>query len=628
MCGIAGIVGDINLTDGADVVQEMINSLARRGPDGEGIERWDKAVLGHRRLSIFDLSEAGKQPMVSKDHSVGVVFNGAIYNYRELREELLALGYIFRSHTDTEILIHGYCEWGIDKLVSRLRGMFAFGLWDDRFKKLYLVRDRLGVKPLVYFLRGNVLAFASTVRSLRVAGFLSELDGNAVTEFLELGFIAQERSIYRGAVKVPPGSIIEWSDGSLSQRTFWTCPEQNELPGASFNEVVEEVERIFLKAVEIRLQADVPIAALLSGGIDSSLICWAIEHFKADVTAYTIGTPGDQWDETSEAIETARILGIKHRVLEMSGGEEPEITDLISAYGEPFGAASALGMLRVSRMIPSSIKVLLTGDGGDDVFLGYPRHRHLWLAGKLSRLFPTPVCNRWFKYRSVVPRVGPLRRAAALLDYTAGDLTAFTGRGGYSSEDEIGNLLGYRFKNDPSSNVTKDNNGLYLQNKGNEILSSFLTYDRATRFEGEYLAKVDGATMYYGLEARSPFLDHILWEFASALTFNQRLYRGNLKAILRTLAQRKIGKVVAKRPKKGFGIPVRRWIVGRWLPLMQAALHDSILEKEGWINAADARRQLEMAVKKNTAPDHLWHLLILEFWMRNEKESATIIKSA
>jgi len=214
-----------------------------------------------------------------------------------------------------------------------------------------------------------------------------------------------------------------------------------------------------------------------------------------------------------------------------------------------------------------------------------------------------------------------------LLDYASGDLTAFTGKVGYSTEDEIGSLLGCRFKNDPSFNVTKGINGLYSQNKGNEILASFLTYDRATRFEGEYLTKIDGATMYYGLEARSPFLDHILWEFVSALTFNQRLYMGNLKAILRALAERKIGKVVAQRPKKGFGIPVQRWIVGRWLPLMQAALHDSILEKEGWINTEVALRQLKQGLQKNTAPDHLWHLLILEFWMRYEKGNTTIARS-
>ncbi len=626
MCGIAGIVGDIKLSNTEGVVQEMIDSLARRGPDGEGIECWETAILGHRRLAIFDLSDAGRQPFVSEDHSLGVVFNGAIYNYRELRKDLQRCGYKFLSHTDTEILIHGYHEWGVDSLVSRLRGMFAFGLWDNRLRKLFLVRDRLGVKPLVYFIGKGFLAFASTVRSLRVAGFLSEVDGNAITEFLELGFISQEHGIYRGVVKVPQGTIVEWSDGRISQRKFWVCPEQKKVSGASFNEIVEEVERIFLQAVEIRLQADVPIAALLSGGIDSSLICWAITQLKADVTAYTIGTPGDQWDETTDAIETAKILGIQHHILEMSGAEEPEIDDLISAYGEPFGAASALGMLRVSRMIPSSIKVLLTGDGGDDVFLGYPQHRHLWLAGKLSGVLPISLCNQWFKFGSVVPRVGPLRRAAALLDYASGDLTAFTRTVEYLPEDEIGSLLGGRFTNTQPVG-TKDQKGLYSKNKGSEILSKVLNYDRVNRFEGEYLTKVDGATMYYGLEARSPFLDHILWEFASALTFDQRLYRGNLKAILRALAKKKIGMTVANRPKKGFGIPVRRWIVGRWLPLAKAAFHDSILQKEGWINADVALRQLDQSVRDGTAPDHLWHLLILEFWMRQEKVSTLLGRS-
>jgi len=224
MCGIAGLAGITERVCAETAVQTMVLSLARRGPDSEGIESWSEAVLGHRRLAIFDLSDAGRQPMVSEDRSVGVVFNGSIYNYRELRKQLMTCGYAFRSNSDTEVLLHGYREWGVDRLVCQLRGMFAFGIWDNLRRSLYLVRDRLGVKPLVFALGDKEIAFASTVRALRVGGFVGEFDESAVREFLTLGFISDDCSIYRGVRKVPAGYIIEWSDGILKERQYWEPP--------------------------------------------------------------------------------------------------------------------------------------------------------------------------------------------------------------------------------------------------------------------------------------------------------------------------------------------------------------------------------------------------------------------
>jgi len=380
MCGIAGVVGLTERESAGRNVKKMTDALARRGPDSDGIESWHGAVLGHRRLAIFDLSHAGSQPMLSADRLVGIVFNGAVYNYRELRMELLAHGCVFVSNTDTEVLIHGYREWGIDRLVSRLRGMFAFGLWDDRSRRLYLVRDRLGVKPLVFTSSNGTIAFASTVRALRLAGYVSDLNESAVLEFLARGYVSEDHSVYRGAHKVPPGSIVEWADGLLNTRRYWLPPSVAKSP-PSFDEAVEQTEQLLLQAVELRLHADVPVGALLSGGVDSSLVCWALAKLGSDVTAYTIGTPGDPWDETADAVRTAKGLGIQHRVLQMSPQDSPGIEELVSAFAEPFASPSALGMLRVSRAVAPKVKVLLTGDGGDDVFLGYPRHRHLWVAG-------------------------------------------------------------------------------------------------------------------------------------------------------------------------------------------------------------------------------------------------------
>ena len=224
MCGIAGLVGDFERHAGAATVQSMIDALARRGPDGEGVECWDGAILGHRRLAIFDLSPLGRQPMLSPDKNIGIVFNGAIYNFRDLRKELEAQGYSFKTQTDTEVLINGYDAWGIDELVARIRGMFAIALWDANRRRLFLVRDRLGVKPLIYAESNGSLAFASTVRALRKAGFVNEIDSDALTEYLEFGYVTDDRVIYRGAIKVPAATIVEWSKGKLSARQYWTPP--------------------------------------------------------------------------------------------------------------------------------------------------------------------------------------------------------------------------------------------------------------------------------------------------------------------------------------------------------------------------------------------------------------------
>ncbi|HEY0100191.1 MAG TPA: asparagine synthase (glutamine-hydrolyzing) [Pyrinomonadaceae bacterium] len=627
MCGIAGLViaQDSRAAAGDDAVARMIRSLARRGPDGEGVERWPHgSALGHRRLAIFDLSEAGRQPMLSKDGTVGLVFNGAIYNFRELRAELEARGCRFVSQTDTEVLVEGYREWGIDALVGRLHGMFAFGLWDERAQKLFLVRDRLGVKPLVYASApGGRLAFASNVRALRAAGMTGEIDAEAMVEYLEFGFVTDGRSIYQGATKVPAATIVEWSapEATTQARTYWSPPVALE-PDAShapkFEEVVEEVERLFLRAVEMRLFADVPVGALLSGGVDSSLVCWAIAELGGDVTAYTIGTPGDPLDETADARATAATLGISHRVLDLSANDAPDVSELAAAYAEPFACSSALGMLRVSRAVAPSATVLLTGDGGDDVFLGYPEHRYLWLASRLARHTPGAAASLWSNtLRTRFPRRGLARRAASFLDYTTGGLGAVTNARDGLPVYEQHALLGERLAGArlAQRNIPRS------RESGRNVLAEFLEYDRRTRFTGEYLPKVDGATMHYALEARSPFLDQKLWEYAAALPLDLRLKGGTLKAVLRELARRRLGERVARGRKRGFGIPVGRWLAGRWRERVEETLRDSSLGREGWINAGNALRQFGFEVERGEASLQTWYLFVLETWMRHERSA-------
>jgi len=618
MCGIAGLFGETSASVAESSVGRMIGALERRGPDGEGIESWSAATLGHRRLAIFDLSDAGRQPMLSPDGAIGVVFNGAIYNFRDLRRELISCGYEFKSQTDTEVLIHGYQEWGLDALLARVRGMFAIGLWDNHARKLFLVRDRLGVKPLLYSQRNGQLAFASTAHALRAAGFAGEIDEQAVMEYLEFGFVTDGRSIYKGVAKVPAATIVEWSGGQPRAREYWSPPAVSTSGAPTFEEAVEETERLFLRAVEKRLDADVPVGALLSGGVDSSLVCWAVSKLGGAVTAFTVGTPGDPWDETADACATAAALKIDHRVIELSADETPDVTELAQAFGEPFACASALGMLSVSRAVRESATVLLTGDGGDDVFLGYPEHLNYWRASRLSRMLPSGVAPVWTLARGAFPDSGPLRRVRSFMDYTTGGLgAAACVRDGLPMYRKNG-LVGERLT---ALDLAQRAMPWSIES-ARSLLKEFLVYDRRTRFVGEYLTKVDGATMYHSLEARSPFLDQELWEFASTLPFEARLKGGQLKAVLREVARRQIGDRVARGRKRGFGIPVQRWMAGRWRDAAQETFRSAHLGREGWINSEAALALLKRAAESGWAPNQLWYIFVLELWLRRADEFA------
>jgi asparagine synthase (glutamine-hydrolysing) len=613
MCGIAGFAGCQDVTHARSVVAAMTNDLKRRGPNAEGIECWPAAVLGHRRLSIFDLSDAGRQPMMSGDRSVAVVFNGAIYNFRDLRAELERAGYVFRTQTDTEVLVHGYREWGIDRLIARLRGMFAIGLWDASAQCLYLIRDRLGVKPLAYCLHGGALAFASTVRALHRAGFGGDLNTDAVLEYLEFGYVTDRHAIYKDIRKVPAGGLIRFDtvSGKLTEERYWRSPDpaDESTRAPDFEEVVAEVERRFVEAVRLRLSADVKVAALLSGGIDSGLVCWGIREAGGDLTAYTVGVPGDAADETSDAVATAAKLRIRHEVLPLEPESAPGITELTEAYGEPFACASALGMLAVSKLVSANATVLLTGDGGDDVFLGYPEHRNLWIAQKTASAVPRPLLHGWKTVRRFCPPA--LKRARSFGDFVAGGLAAAACV--RSGLPDYGPMLNgdLRGRTIPQRQMTWPREG------GRTVLYDFLKYDFDQRFTGEYLPKVDGGTMHYALEARSPFLDQQVWEYAAGLPVSVRLRNHQLKAVLRELASRKVSPNIATLRKRGFTIPVQRWITTRWREPFEAAFERPVLGEHGWISPPHILAELRRAVDRGEAPVQLWYLFVLENWLRS-----------
>jgi len=614
MCGLAGVIGDFDSKRGRATVQAMMTSLCRRGPDDEGLQQWPAATLGHRRLAIFDLSSAGRQPMLSTGGQVGVVFNGAIYNFLDLRKELEHNGAEFRSRTDTEVLLHGYIHWGVEKLVARLRGMFAIAIWDNDRRRLYLIRDRLGVKPLLYSIQGTVLTFASTARALRKAGMAGDLNTTALKEFLEFGFVTDEQCIFSGVRKVLPGQIVEWDGAKMTSRPYWSLPRVAEGQAHAFQDVVDETEQILREAVKIRLHADVPVGALLSGGIDSSLVCWAAASIGANIRTFTVSTLNNGTDESIEAIETARQLGISHSIVQLSPDDPPEVEDLVSAYGEPFACASALGMLRVSRVVKQEVSVLLTGDGGDDIFLGYPYHRHFLMAQQAANRIPVSIASLWPQLRRLLPENGFLRRAKHFLDYATGGLGAVIQAHNGLPLYRRYNLLGDQIENDELSQRRTP----WSFESARHLLEEFLIYDWQTTFTGEYLTKVDGGTMYYALEARSPFLDHVLWEYAGSLPLETRLRNGELKAILREIARRRIGPGVASRVKRGFEIPVCQWLAQQWGSKFLEMISESLLAKEHFIRAEPVLKLWRDSARTGEVPVQLWHLFVLESWMRAE----------
>ena len=356
-------------------------------------------------------------------------------------------------------------------------------------------------------------------------------------------------------------------------------------------------------------------------------MCWAIAKLGGDIKAFTIGAPGDEWDETADAVQTARELGTEHQVIPLSGDQTPEIDGMISAYGEPFACASALGMLRVSRAIEPSATVLLTGDGGDDCFLGYPEHEHLYLAQRMAQRTPLAAGRLWAvaeAQRTHLPR--HLRRLAHFLDY------AFGGLGGVTRiQDGLpfyrrNGLLGPRLAEASVAHRSIPPS----QESARRLLDEFLVHDRFTRFTGEYLTKVDGGSVqdHYGLEARSPFLDQELWNWAQALPYETRLHKGKLKAVLREIARRRIGPRVSEGHKRGFGVPVQRWLAREWRGHVDAALDRSLAAEEGWIHAPAARTSLERAAQVGEAPKQLWYIYVFEEWLRRHRQRAAALEPA
>jgi len=560
MCGIAGVVYGGGAPRGVSAVTAaaaMASTLSHRGPDDTGAWGSDDGTvaLAHRRLSIVDLSPLGHNPMSRDDGRIWITFNGEIYNFRELRRELEAAGHRFRSHSDTEVLLAAYAEWGLD-CVDRLAGMFAFAIWDEPRRRLWLVRDRLGKKPLYYSESHGTLRFASELKAIVADEAVPrEIDADAMRLYLRYGYVPSPYTIYTSVRKLPPAHFLLCENGAVSVRRYWDpVPYAFDRTPVADAEAETQLETRLTTAVRQRMIADVPLGGLLSGGIDSSLIVALMqEQSAAPVKTFTIRFDDPEFNEADHAAAVARHLRTEHH--EETCGERQmldAVDRLADIFDEPFADSSAVPTYLVSKIARASVTVALSGDGGDELFLGYPRYR-LHTQAAVALELPRGV-RRAAAFGADRLPTRRLRRIADVL--RSDDTDPYARFISWWRREEVAALTGQPPPDGPAyADALARCAPLNRQDRASLIdLVSYLPED--------ILTKVDRASMAVSLEVRAPLLDHRVVEFALGLPMSLKYRRGTTKWLLRRLLYTRVPRALVDRPKMGFGVPLAAWFRG------------------------------------------------------------------
>lgn len=642
MCGIAGVAGREGDRVESERLARMTDALAHRGPDGTGV--WlspDESVgLGHRRLSILDLSSFGAQPMASGSGRYTIAFNGEIYNFRELRRQLEALGSVFRGHSDTEVLLAGFEQWGLEKTLKSLAGMFAIALWDGTDGTVYLARDRIGIKPLYYGIFGGQLLFASELRPMiGWLGRLPEISPDSLAAYLRLGYVPGPESIFKGIRKLAPGTWLPFRRGELGMpQAFWdlgaVVAAGANAPVADPAEALAALETILAGSIGEHMVADVPLGAFLSGGIDSSTVVAVMQSLSPrPVRTFSIGFREAGYDEAGHAAAVARHLRTDHTELYVTERDAQNlIPELPATYDEPFADASQIPTMLVSRLACSAVTVALSGDGGDELFAGY--NRYLFVSNFWRRLSLLPL---------------PLRQAAATLlagvspsawDRTFRSLGHLLPRsmtiplpgqkmqkvaailGTKSLRDAHWRLVSQwavpEFAISPSHRDAVESSLPDLRYEGAQGMDDVLqqmVWDIQTYLVEDILTKVDRASMHYGLEARVPLLDHRVVEYALRVPLTLKIRDGEGKWLLRQLLYRHVPRELVDRPKMGFSVPVDQWLRGSLRDWAESLLSPTALSSHGWLDDAVVRQTWQAHL--SGAADRggpLWTVLMFQAW--------------
>ena len=628
MCGIAGFI-DFNKKSTTSNIQSMIEPLNHRGPDGEGTSLLNSknAIIGfgHKRLSIIDLSQAGKQPMnYSHFH---ITYNGEIYNYQEIKNELSALGHHFKGQSDTEMILHAYAEWGI-KAVERFIGMFAIVLFDEKKQEVIFIRDRAGVKPLFYYQKNDLILFASELKSFHEhPEFDKKLNLNTVAAYMQFGNVPTPHCIFKNCSKIKPGHYLKINLESKSQEEvqFWNVYDFYNKPklNLSFREAKIQTKELLKSAFNYRMVADVPIGVFLSGGYDSTTVTSLIQ---ADLTpklkTFTIGVPNIGLNEAPYARDIAEHLGTDHTEINCSEKEAIEvIKDLPFFYDEPFADSSAIPTTLVSKAARKDVTVALSADGGDEIFGGYNRYDYMHRYGKTLNSIPKAVRK---VFLSVMNNIGsdniPVLKNKYNFHNRYERLKAFLEN---PNKKEIMLSLSQQFNDEQMKSVMKsDFESLPTMFQSKELLEDFkspLSYMMAIDFQtymlDDILQKVDRATMTNSLEGREPMLDHRILEFVAQLPDEYKYQNGVKKRILREIAHDHIPKELLDRPKMGFAIPIAKWLKNELRDHVEEYLNKDRIEKQGIFNwDFIAKLKLDFYSGRKEYDSKLWYFLMFQMW--------------
>jgi asparagine synthase (glutamine-hydrolysing) len=615
MCGIAGFY----LRDGRaslSIVRAMCDRIRHRGPDDEGYHVEGGCAIGMRRLSIIDLS-TGHQPMANEDESVWVVFNGEIYNYRDLRRDLIGRGHRFATNSDTETLVHLYEDEGAEGL-RRLRGMFAYAIWDAGLRRIFLARDRFGKKPLYYALLPGGLYFGSELKCLHAAGVPSEIDAEALRLFFQFTYIPEPLSCFRAVRKLPAGSWLTYdADGSVRQGRYWRFPTPVADTPEDFSEAdtCARLREKFDESVRIRMIADVPLGAFLSGGLDSSSVVASMALASPEpVRTFSIGFEESAFNELEYAAMVARQYHTDHHEIVVRPDAVDLVSRLVQHFDEPFGDSSAIPTFIVSEFAVRHVKVALTGDGGDELFGGYDRFQAL---DKLRKLDRVPQALRafisWTADRLPYSAYGKnylhmLSRSTALERYFESNFAPW-----FLRQELLRN--GWMLPAD-SAYLMRSLADFLLPGDA-DLLSQALFFETTQNLPGDMLVKVDRMSMANSLEVRCPLLDHALGEFAATIPHSAKIHGGQGKYILvRSLGDR-LPPALLRRRKMGFGVPLRFWFRGALRAFLWDHLTSSSFAARGMVSAPFVEQMLQEHDSGRRDNSHwLWSLLMLELWFR------------
>jgi asparagine synthase (glutamine-hydrolysing) len=639
MCGITGWANlDSRKTapEGArDLLHSMCERMVHRGPDSEGLMVATGAALGVRRLAIIDLV-TGEQPAYNEDESVAVILNGEIYNYRELRQDLEKRGHNFRSQSDTEVLPHLYEEYGLS-MVDRLNGMFAFALWDSRRRRLFIARDRFGEKPLYWGVFDNTLLFASEPKVLLAhPDVKSSLNLQALRQYLSFDYVAAPLSIYEGINKLPAAHTLTLENGKIDTRSYWCLSYKTQQPPPTDTEAAEHLRELLADAVRMRLVSDVPLGVLLSGGVDSSTIAaFAVRASSEAVKTFSISFAESSFDESLYARAVAKFLGTDHHEERLSANLAANLVGEIGSWmDEPFSDPSLVPTYLLSRFTRKHVTVALGGDGGDELFAGYPMYRGHRMAELYSRV---PGFLRHGMIEPLV-RVLPVKTKNLSFDYKATRFITGTKYDrvarhhvwfGSFTPDEQKRLLTSEVLRETDSDIYRDARVMWDECDSTDVIERMQSLDTRLYLAEDILTKVDRASMSVSLEVRAPFLDPRVAEFAASLPANYKLRGRKTKYILKRAVEDYLPPVVTRRRKKGFGVPVAEWLKGKLRPLARDLLSPDRVRRAGVFNPEYVTR-LQDEHERGVANHRklLWTLLMFELWHESFIETARRIETS